>query len=1044
MRPLKLTMQAFGPYAGKEEIDFQKLGNRTMFVISGKTGSGKTTIFDGISFAIYGKASGDDRGGSDLRSQFAPDDLQTEVSLEFSLRSKTYYIWRTPQQEKKKARGEGYTQIGAKAELYIVHSDGTKNIIATNVRETDEKIKEIVQLDANQFRQILMIPQGEFRKLLTSESKDKEMILQKLFHTELYKRIEERLKEEATVLRKVVEVKVNERSQHLKSIFYRDNEELKELLAEENPNDIKVLELLEAQIQQIKQELKVENARFEKIKETRDVAKRNLDEATALAKQFEERELLWKTKENLESRQDGIKNKQLEIENAYKAFRLEQQDLLCHRLRKEYDQFKQELIDIEKNILITKNKEMETEQQFRQHDAKKEEIDKIAEEITSLMNLKDEIYSLQMSKEKVDQVFAEKQTLEKDIQVAQKAIEDITLKISKRKMDIKQLEEVRIQVFENERELSKWTDDLSRLKKIQSLLQEHILQEKSYKESQQKYEKAVERLNDMKSTVAVLEENWQNGQASILASKLMDNNPCPVCGSNHHPAPAHSDVQIPTENELKSARQDVEHHEKEKLAAESAWLESKSKYSLTETTIAEKIEEITLSIQDFSIKNLDPLMKHYASKQKELEETLKGQKNQISLLPSFEKELIHLETLEKDKIDKLDQLLKDEKETGSLYIQQSTKYEETVKKIPVELRSVHQYEEKLNSAQVLKKKMQNALEFARNEWQKVKEQLSGLVASQKQLDTLVQNTEDKLQTERNVFKSMLEENGFENYQQFADSKRTEAEIKQLEGIVQSYREEYRSVSDRLNDMNERLESVSQPNIEDLQIQFIQLEEQINHITDQLTNIKMNISHNETIKERVMSINSEIKKAEEQFHLIGHLSDISKGQNTYRVTFERFVLAAFLDDILLVANSRLTKMTSGRYTLQRKTDRSKGNVQSGLELLVFDQYTGQERHVKTLSGGESFKASLALALGLADVVQEYAGGVSLETMFIDEGFGTLDPESLDHAIEALMDIQNSGRLVGIISHVPELKERIDARLEVVASQNGSYTEFKFLS
>jgi exonuclease SbcC len=164
----------------------------------------------------------------------------------------------------------------------------------------------------------------------------------------------------------------------------------------------------------------------------------------------------------------------------------------------------------------------------------------------------------------------------------------------------------------------------------------------------------------------------------------------------------------------------------------------------------------------------------------------------------------------------------------------------------------------------------------------------------------------------------------------------------------------------------------------------------------------------------------------------------------RVTFERYVLGSFLDDILREANSRLLKMTSGRFQLLRKMDKSKGNTQSGLELLVIDSYTGQERHVKTLSGGESFKASLSLALGLADVVQNYAGGVSLETMFIDEGFGTLDPESLDQAIEALIDIQSSGRLVGIISHVPELKERIDARLEVVASQSGSTTRFYFIN
>src|SRR3954470_845100 len=196
MKPLKLTMQAFGPYADREVVDFNQLGNRTMFVISGKTGAGKTTIFDAISYAIYGKASGEDRNGPELRSQFATDELLTEVSLDFSLRNKVYSITRSPQQLKKKDRGDGFTTIGAKAELYMWNADGERKLLASKTNDVEEKIKEIMLIDANQFRQILMIPQGEFRKLLTSDSKDKELILQRLFHTQLYKLIEEKLKEE--------------------------------------------------------------------------------------------------------------------------------------------------------------------------------------------------------------------------------------------------------------------------------------------------------------------------------------------------------------------------------------------------------------------------------------------------------------------------------------------------------------------------------------------------------------------------------------------------------------------------------------------------------------------------------------------------------------------------------------------------------------------------------------------------------------------------------------------------------------------------------
>ena len=290
----------------------------------------------------------------------------------------------------------------------------------------------------------------------------------------------------------------------------------------------------------------------------------------------------------------------------------------------------------------------------------------------------------------------------------------------------------------------------------------------------------------------------------------------------------------------------------------------------------------------------------------------------------------------------------------------------------------------------------------------------------------------------------MTEQGFNGFTSYHQAKMSEQEIHSLQQEVRSYREEYRSVSDRLHELTNLLIGIQEPDVSGLNVAF----ENINHVIQELqnryTHFFVRLSENEKIVIKIETINSEIKSLEEKYQLIGHLYEMSKGQNTYRITFERYVLASFLDDILREANQRLGKMTNGRYELLRKTDRSKGNVQSGLELLVFDQYTGQERHVKTLSGGESFKAALSLALGLADIVQQYAGGVSLETMFIDEGFGTLDPESLDQSIEALIDIQSSGRLVGIISHVPELKERIDARLEVVATKSGSTTEFHFMN
>lgn len=394
MKPLKLMMQAFGPYAEKEVIDFTELGNRTMFVISGKTGSGKTTIFDGISFAIYGKASGEDRNGNELRSQFAKDELPTEVSLQFSLRNKTYFIWRSPQQEKRKSRGDGFTTVGAKAELYLLNETGDKQILAANVRDTDEKIKEIIQLDANQFRQILMIPQGEFRKLLTSESKDKEQILQRLFHTELYKRIEEQLKEEAATLKKYVEAKIEERSMALKSIYQIENEDLHSEIEEDIINDVKIIPMLTAEIKKMQQMAVELQVKMEQKKLERDESKKKVDEAETLLKQFANRDRLKKEKDFLESKKDYYDQMKVEIEQAYKASRLEQQDQLCHRIKKEYDTYKADFQHSKNQLERIASLLEQAEIRLKQEEEKSDLRNRIADELVKVTNLKDEVYSL--------------------------------------------------------------------------------------------------------------------------------------------------------------------------------------------------------------------------------------------------------------------------------------------------------------------------------------------------------------------------------------------------------------------------------------------------------------------------------------------------------------------------------------------------------------------------------------------------------------------------------------------------------------------------
>ncbi|MEH7013530.1 SMC family ATPase [Neobacillus niacini] len=1043
MRPLKLTMQAFGPYADVETIDFTQLGNRTMFVISGKTGSGKTTIFDAISYAIYGKASGEDRNGPELRSQFARADLVTEVSLDFSIRNKVYSITRLPQQPKKKEKGEGFTTLPAKAELYSWDENGEKKLIATKINEVEEKIKEIMLIDSNQFRQILMIPQGEFRKLLTSDSKDKEVILQRLFHTQIYKMVEERLKVESTELKNSVEMQVQTRNENLRRIQAVTNDELKGYLEADSVNDLIIMPLLQEEISGMESLLEKLVISLKEKEQEQDALKGKLFEAETILKQIQTREALKEGKIKLESQADIFAEKEKQVQLAHKAALLAQQEELCHRLKRELDQLKGNVTSIQGEIEKLDVLSKQYEQQWQVELEREEDRQKALDAINQLINMKDDVYSFAALVKESALVEASLKGA-KDKQVAAEnslmGLENRMKNLQEKKAEI---EKGQLKFFENERQIEKMQAELDRLEKYELYLRRHqkALQDLNLKS--EKFENTAARYMDAKALVEDLENNWLHGQASLIAARLTTGEACPVCGSEHHPAPASANAAlIPNEEDLKAAKQQAVLLEKEKAASESLYFESQS----IEKTQRENCEEIFKEIRsyrvDFKETDLQVTKSEVQSGKNNLQKAQKTLNDQIKMLDQINKEL------EKNDSDKtvlksaIQQLTAHVTELTVQFTEKKTNLTRMMKVIPENLRTEDAYEEALKTSKKQHELLVKRLEEAQQRLQAVKEKQSAEAARLQDAVKHHSGKENELKTEKEIFVTKLAEQGFENYSLYHSSKKTENDIRILEGQIRSYREELRSVSDRLKELTELLQDVKTPDVDGLKVLLENLASELVDLTNQRTDLFVKRRDNLEIYNNVERINEQMKVLEERYKLIGHLHEIAKGQNTYRITFERYVLAAFLDDILREANLRLRKMTAGRFELLRKTDRSKGNVQSGLELLVFDQYTGQERHVKTLSGGESFKASLSLALGLADVVQNYAGGVSLETMFIDEGFGTLDPESLDQAIEALMDIQSSGRLVGIISHVPELKERIDIRLEVIAGQTGSRTEFIF--
>lgn len=1045
MKPLKLTMQAFGPYAEVETIDFTQLGSRTMFVISGKTGAGKTTIFDGISYAIYGKASGEDRNGTDLRSQFAADNLLTEVSLEFSLREKIYRITRSPQQEKKKERGGGFTTLGAKAELYTLNESGDLQLLASNVREVDEKIKEIMIIDSNQFRQILMIPQGEFRKLLTSDSKEKEGILQRLFHTEIYKLVEQKLKDDATSLKNTVEGQLEKRNNAYRSIKVSENGELADLIAAGSVNDALILPLLKAEIQDMNRKLEQLHKERLVLQQERDKKQQQIFEGIQVLDRLKLLDDLKMKKLELEANENSINEKEREATLAKKAALLESQEQLCHRLKGDCETLARESSQLIERITGLTGRLQHLEAEYKKQLGRSPERTEAAEAVSKLTHIREDVEAFSSIENQVKALNGSLQIkkLEREKTEQQYTSAGDHLKLLQAEKE--EAEKAQLELFGTESRMEKLQVELDKLGKMGL----HIRKLEQSLETVSKREGAFNQMDaryqDSKALMADMEQKWLHSQAAVLAATLHHGSACPVCGSDNHPKPANAESgYIPTEEDLNAARQQAAKMEKELRIAEQSFIESKAHVSALNEAFHEMVAEMASSIPGFKIEYLDEAV---LTNKHELEQLELKQKQLIVRTESVAKINVAIKKKEAEQ-DQVQQQMKDMDEQYNKelvhYTELKTTLQRMSEKIPDTLRSLPAYKAELKKAIDWQHELEHQLEHAQKAYLEGSDLLNREKTRGEENAKNLKTSEEKLISERALFKQNMVNQGFENYQLYEQAKKSAVNIQRLEFEIRSYREELRSVSDRYTELSQILQDVKKPDMEGLQMEFSIINSQIQKADEIYQDLNLKQRDNQAVLELVNSLNEQVKELEERYRLVGHLYEISKGQNTYKITFERFVLAAFLDDILAEANVRLNKMTSGRYLLLRKTDRSKGNIQSGLELLVLDAYTGQERHVKTLSGGESFKASLSLALGLADVVQNYAGGVSLETMFIDEGFGTLDPESLDQAIEALIDIQSNGRLVGIISHVPELKERIDARLEVTATQTGSKTEFYLLN
>jgi exonuclease SbcC len=1015
MKPIQLSMGAFGPYAEVQDIDFRELGNRNIFLIHGPTGSGKTTILDGICFALYGDTSGAERNGKNMRSHHAQPDQMTEINFTFEIRGETYRIYRIPEQDRPKKSGIGTTLQTADATLWKQNEEGVEVLLKTGWKVVTEEIENIIGFKSSQFRQVIMLPQGQFRKLLVADSIERQNILEKLFRTELYRMIEELLKKSAKELRDEIK---------------RDQEHQKLLLSQSGCESLeemgKIIIDHEEKMEWFEKELSFKTDALKKIQEMFIQGKANNEK-------LKEKSMLEKEMQGLQTLIPIMEEKKKALIQARKAATLEEMEKITRLISTDKENCEKNIVLKQTEVLQAAEKYKDAEERLglqNQREGLREELRKKVMELEGfterVKNLDQRRQSIQQMKITHDQRLNEKTVLEA-------MIKELDGKIEKETGMLEVCKEYGHKVPSLESHYKETENYFNKRMGLIQQEQQWTLIEKNYGKIVRETEAAEESYLRNKKEYYGLQEIWNKGQAAVLAQGILPEEPCPVCGSTHHPKLAVKEEWMPTETELKEKQLEVEKLE----SAKEKWKAELEKVVLEKKNIENMMKLLKQELGDKAEMDVDSLKqdgedaKGLWKKALDQRAQLEGIQKNIEMMKESQQNL-------KEDLHKVEETLK-----GLVAEYQSSlgAFQQEENSIPLEIRNLDaltryhgEVAQQLKVEVESQEKAQKAFDIADKTLEVLRVELTN---GQKNLESI----QEKYGQEKKKFVDRLLASGFEKYQDYDRAKRSEMDIENQEQEIKEFDGKCQSIREQLSKAANLAEGVIMVDLEKLQLEMEEAEKAKEEILKLQATISEKIKNDQRIFKEIEKLNKHIHGMEKEFANVGYLSDISNGNNSYGLTLQRFVLGTLLDDITDAATQRLKLMSKGRYHLRRTMDRARKNAAGGLELEVFDTYTGIERPVTTLSGGETFLASLSLALGLADVVQAYSGGINLDTIFVDEGFGTLDPEALDFAMRALIDLQQGGRLVGIISHVPELRERMDARLEVMTTDTGSRAVFK---
>ena len=1011
MKPIKLTMQAFGPFAQTETIEFDKLGTNPLFLINGPTGSGKTSILDAICFALYGETTGNERQGIQMRCDMAAPTLLTEVTLEFSLHGKSYRVIRSPEQEAPKARGEGMTVRKHTAALYEITDE--EKLITSKTTQVKTEVTNIIGLNETQFRQVMVLPQGKFRELLLATSKEREEIFGQLFQTDIYKKIEYALKDKASAISKAKDEFDNQIRGALQVAGVSSEAELTERR-----------EALSVQFESVQKQEQESLAQL-------NAVKTELQKAEALSNEFKKREQAEIALKRHLEQSDAVSSRQLQLDNAKKASKVELPYVTLQNASKQTQELEQKVAKLSQDLTVANDAVK----------SKEGALQTAKEQAAQLPKLTEQQYQLEAMKGKL----VEKSELEKAINagLTQKSEFEATLKkyiALKEKLTLeaqrgqKSLDQARVDVASIgsvEAEIKQQQRLMQDLQKLTGLNQELAKLDALTPSKQALVDQAKARYVELQRSADTLELSWHNAQAAVLAQRLQAGEMCPVCGSVEHPQPAQFVGEEVTKEQVQRAR----NTEREGQVALNQLSNQLEQHNIAVGQYKQQIEQLSVELGQNASMDLSALQ---ASMQ-QLNERLQ----QLSSI-----NLVQLE----QSVNELNQrCVTGEGKINDLQNQMAAN-ESTIKGNQEQLAKLSaSLDAKYSSLEVLEQdivviqkqitELNTAFESAQNHLQQAvlaKTNIeSQLTTNQQWLNEAL----ERLNTAKTDWAQALQASAFEDEAQFLASKVDEAEMQVWQQEIEAFKQTQIKLEQTLADLSSTLKDLALPDLEGFNVKLNSVQQSYVEARNQLDSTRSLFERLEKVRNDIATLHDKNTKLEDEYKVFGTLYDVASGKTGSRISLHRFVLGVLLDDVLIQASQRLSLMSKGRYILARKTEGFKGAAGRGLDLVVEDSYTGKTRDVATLSGGESFMAALALALGLSDVVQSYSGGIRLDTLFIDEGFGSLDPESLDLAIQTLVDLQQTGRMIGVISHVSELKEQMAQRIDVEPSRLGSTVSVK---